>query len=100
MSSIAADNDVYYIVSSIAADNDVYYIVSSIAADMEDEWRARHGVTKLDFSVLEVAVLRGVPHKAGHQWKFAGAFYYATNVLTTIGEYTNSEVLKLWINTL
>ena len=38
--------------------------------------------------LLETVVLQGVPHKAGQQWKFAGAFYYATTVLTTIGEYT------------
>lgn len=38
--------------------------------------------------LLETVVLQGVPHKAGQQWKFAGAFYYATTVLTTIGKYT------------
>ena len=31
-------------------------------------------------------VLKSVPHKAGIQWKFAGAFYFATTVITTIGE--------------
>ncbi|XP_076325915.1 two pore potassium channel protein sup-9-like isoform X2 [Tachypleus tridentatus] len=30
-------------------------------------------------------VIKSVPHKAGIQWKFAGAFYFATTVLTTIG---------------
>ncbi|GIY49441.1 potassium channel subfamily K member 9 [Caerostris extrusa] len=29
---------------------------------------------------------RASPHKAGIQWKFAGSFYFATTVLTTIGE--------------
>lgn len=41
-----------------------------------------------DYKLLETVVLEGVPHKAGQQWKFAGAFYYATTVLTTIGKYT------------
>lgn len=36
---------------------------------------------------METVVLKTEPHKAGQQWKFAGAFYYATTVLTTIGMY-------------
>lgn len=36
---------------------------------------------------METVVLKTEPHKAGQQWKFAGAFYYATTVLTTIGIY-------------
>lgn len=35
---------------------------------------------------METVVLKHEPHKAGKQWKFAGAFYYATTVLTTIGK--------------
>ncbi|KAJ2941024.1 hypothetical protein O0L34_g13154 [Tuta absoluta] len=34
---------------------------------------------------METVVLKSEPHKAGQQWKFTGAFYYATTVLTTIG---------------
>jgi hypothetical protein len=34
---------------------------------------------------METVVLKTEPHKAGQQWKFTGAFYYATTVLTTIG---------------
>ena len=60
--------------------------IKNITAEMEAEWRAKHRMQEDDFSLLEVTVLRGVPHKAGRQWNFAGAFYYATNVLTTIGE--------------
>ncbi|XP_068899582.1 two pore potassium channel protein sup-9 isoform X3 [Tenebrio molitor] len=34
---------------------------------------------------METVVLKSEPHRAGQQWKFTGAFYYATTVLTTIG---------------
>ncbi|KAI4460394.1 potassium channel subfamily k [Holotrichia oblita] len=34
---------------------------------------------------METVVLKSEPHRAGRQWKFVGAFYYATTVLTTIG---------------
>ncbi|XP_061563118.1 potassium channel subfamily K member 3a [Cololabis saira] len=38
-----------------------------------------------DFDVLERVVLQLKPHKAGVQWKFAGSFYFAITVITTIG---------------
>lgn len=43
---------------------------------------------------METVVLKHEPHKAGKQWKFAGAFYYATTVLTTIGKSTFKNKLK------
>ncbi|XP_051816883.1 potassium channel subfamily K member 3a [Acanthochromis polyacanthus] len=38
-----------------------------------------------DFDELEKVVLQRKPHKAGVQWKFAGSFYFAITVITTIG---------------
>ncbi|KAM6906518.1 potassium channel subfamily K member 3a [Lycodopsis pacificus] len=38
-----------------------------------------------DFDKLEKVVLDLKPHKAGVQWKFAGSFYFAITVITTIG---------------
>jgi potassium channel subfamily K protein len=46
----------------------------------------KYNISEEDFKVMETVVLWTVPHKAGKQWKFAGAFYYATTVLTTIGK--------------
>jgi uncharacterized membrane protein len=43
-------------------------------------------LTEEDFKAITWNVIRSVPHKAGIQWKFAGAFYFATTVITTIGE--------------
>ena len=31
------------------------------------------------------------PYKAGMPWQFAGSFYYATTVLTTIGQGRGHE---------
>ncbi len=39
-----------------------------------------------DFDELEKVVLQLKPHKAGMQWKFAGSFYFAITVITTIGK--------------
>lgn len=46
----------------------------------------KYQISKEDFRIMETVVLKMEPHKAGQQWKFAGAFYYATTVLTTIGK--------------
>ena len=39
-----------------------------------------------DFEKLERVVLDLKPHKAGVQWRFAGSFYFAITVITTIGK--------------
>lgn len=45
----------------------------------------KYNISTDDYRIIETVVLKSEPHKAGQQWKFAGAFYYATTVLTTIG---------------
>lgn len=52
---------------------------------IEDMIIKKYNVSQEDFKVMETVVLKSEPHKAGQQWKFTGAFYYATTVLTTIG---------------
>ncbi|XP_018318724.1 two pore potassium channel protein sup-9 [Agrilus planipennis] len=47
--------------------------------------RRKYNISNEDFRIMETVVLKSEPHRAGRQWKFAGAFYYATTVLTTIG---------------
>lgn len=47
--------------------------------------RKKYNISDEDFRIMETVVLKSEPHRAGQQWKFTGAFYYATTVLTTIG---------------
>ncbi|XP_056150765.1 potassium channel subfamily K member 3a [Lampris incognitus] len=44
-----------------------------------------YNLSKENFDELERVVLQLKPHKAGVQWKFAGSFYFAITVITTIG---------------
>lgn len=59
-------------------------VLSPIAA-IERMIIRKYNISSDDFKVMETIVLKSEPHKAGQQWKFTGAFYYATTVLTTIG---------------
>ncbi|XP_030376155.1 two pore potassium channel protein sup-9 [Scaptodrosophila lebanonensis] len=45
----------------------------------------KYNVTAEDYRMLEIVIIENRPHKAGPQWKFAGAFYFATVVLAMIG---------------
>ncbi|KTG35124.1 hypothetical protein cypCar_00037794 [Cyprinus carpio] len=50
-------------------------------SDMKRKYR----FTELDYREIERVVLQAEPHRAGRQWKFAGSFYFAITVITTIG---------------
>lgn len=52
------------------------------------ELMRKYNLTKENFEELEHVVLQLKPHKAGVQWRFAGSFYFAITVITTIGEQT------------
>lgn len=50
------------------------------------ELKKKYGFTDDDYREIERVVLQSEPHRAGRQWKFAGSFYFAITVITTIGE--------------
>ncbi|RWS05098.1 two pore potassium channel protein sup-9-like protein, partial [Dinothrombium tinctorium] len=52
---------------------------------IESMLQKKYNISEEDFKILTTVVIKSVPHKAGVQWKFEGAFYFATTVLTTIG---------------
>jgi potassium channel subfamily K member 9 len=60
-------------------------LIVFLVADIEKIIVRKYNITEDDFKVMETVVMKSEPHKAGQQWKFTGAFYYATTVLTTIG---------------
>ena len=61
----------------------------------EETFMRKYNISENDFENLTKNVIRSVPHKAGIQWKFAGAFYFATTVITTIGMFQSVSLYSL-----
>ena len=66
---------------------DRYKYLAFFFPDLEAQMNLKYHISQEDFDVLEEVVQLQQPYKAGKPWKFAGSFYYATTVLTTIGMY-------------
>ncbi|XP_010874253.1 potassium channel subfamily K member 15 [Esox lucius] len=49
------------------------------------EMKKKYRFSEDDYREIERVVLQAEPHRAGRQWKFAGSFYFAITVITTIG---------------
>ncbi|KAL7864514.1 hypothetical protein AOLI_G00159340 [Acnodon oligacanthus] len=49
------------------------------------EMKRQYRFSEEDYREIERVVLQAEPHRAGRQWKFAGSFYFAITVITTIG---------------
>ena len=54
-------------------------------SDLYAQMKLKFEICDDDLDILEEIIPLQQPYKAGKPWKFAGAFYYATTVLTTIG---------------
>lgn len=54
-------------------------------SDLKDGLLKKYNISKDDYRMIEIVIIENKPHKAGPQWKFAGAFYFATVVLAMIG---------------
>lgn len=54
--------------------------------DAEFLIQSQYNITEAHMEELRVIIMRAKPYRAGIQWKFAGAFYFALSVITTIGK--------------
>lgn len=52
----------------------------------EKRLQGKYNISDEDYRKLETIIMEAEPHRAGVQWKFAGSFYFAITVITTIGE--------------
>lgn len=60
-----------------------------------NDMKRKYRFTEDDYREIERVVLQAEPHRAGRQWKFAGSFYFAITVITTIGEFQCFRVQPL-----
>lgn len=57
-----------------------------ILEQKRSEMKKKYRFSEDDYREIERVVLQAEPHRAGRQWKFAGSFYFAITVITTIGK--------------
>jgi potassium channel subfamily K member 9 len=58
----------------------------NLFSDVRENLLRKYNISQEDYKVIEIVIIENKPHKAGPQWKFAGAFYFATVVLAMIGK--------------
>lgn len=61
----------------------------------EMKWRERYNISEEDFNEITQLAIQQKPYKAGTQWQFTGAFYFATTVITTIGTSIQFTIIYL-----
>ncbi|CAG0905689.1 unnamed protein product [Darwinula stevensoni] len=52
---------------------------------MKKDLLKKYNISDDEFKFIEETIMEAFPHHAGPQWKFAGAFYFATVVMAMIG---------------
>lgn len=62
------------------------------------EMKKKYRFSEDDYREIERVVLQAEPHRAGRQWKFAGSFYFAITVITTIGKFRQFFMMHLGSN--
>lgn len=63
-----------------------------ILEQKRSEMKKKYRFSEDDYREIERVVLQAEPHRAGRQWKFAGSFYFAITVITTIGKWMYSSI--------
>ncbi|XP_014668881.1 PREDICTED: two pore potassium channel protein sup-9-like [Priapulus caudatus] len=68
-----------------ALESDKEMETRQLLKSLESRLMEKYNVSEEDYRRLSHAITFRIPHKAGRQWKFAGAFFFAATVITTIG---------------
>ena len=56
-----------------------------LQAEEDYYFRFLYNISDEHFEKMAINIMRSAPYKDNEQWKFPGAFYFVTTVITTIG---------------
>ncbi|KAK2707465.1 two pore potassium channel protein sup-9-like [Artemia franciscana] len=56
-----------------------------VLVETKNRLMRQYNMTETDYEIVKTVLIESKPHKAGPQWKFAGAFYFSVVVIALIG---------------
>lgn len=58
----------------------------ALPTEVRESLKQKYNISENEYRLIETVIIENQPHKAGPQWKFAGALYFVTVVVAMIGE--------------
>lgn len=58
-----------------------------LPTEVRESLKQKYNISENEYRLIETVIIENQPHKAGPQWKFAGALYFVTVVVAMIGEW-------------
>ncbi|KAK4303285.1 hypothetical protein Pmani_024670 [Petrolisthes manimaculis] len=55
-----------------------------ILKKVREKLKQKYNISENEYRLIETVIIENQPHKAGPQWKFAGALYFVTVVVAMI----------------